>query len=63
MYSHIPRVPLDGCRERGRFATTPPTMEFKFSYVSTYTDGWLEIREQDNIEAWIACDDPVSVES
>ena len=40
-----------------------PPMEFKFSYVSTYTDGWLEIREQDNIEAWIACDDPVPVES
>ena len=37
-------------------------MEFKFSYVSTYTDGWLEIREQDNVEAWIACDDPVAVE-
>ena len=40
----------------------PETMEFRFSYVSTYTDGWLEIREQDNIEAWIACDDPAPVE-
>ena len=37
-------------------------MEFKFTYVSSYVDGWLEIREQDNVEAWIATDRPVSVE-